>query len=326
MIENKVLLISHIADPDGITPVILAKTVFKNLEVSLIEIRDIDTTLKDAITKIDNYDEIHIVDLNMSYEMALEIDKDDNLKNKIKVFDHHISGIALNEFSFITVIDERNGRKESGTSIYLEYLQSISDNPVLFKESTKGLANYVRTMDTYDFNEIEKEEAQKIDYLFGIFGREDYINHFLEFINKNDTFKFTEIENLLIDLENKKVKRYLESKEKEMMQVKINGYLIGLVYAERHRSELGNYLVNKYPTLDFAILINISRSISYRGKDKVDLNEFAKIYGGGGHKNASGSSLPDNFLKKVTKLIYNNVEFVEVEDDTDAQGLEQASS
>jgi len=247
----------------------------------------------------------------MSEEMALKIDADENLKSKFKVFDHHISGIELNKFSFITVIDEIDGRKESGTSIYYNYLKGISNSPLLLKKSSKGLVNQVRTIDTYDFSEISKEEAKNIDALFGIFGRDEYINYFTKYIEDNDEFEYTEKELYLIRLEKNRMDRYIESKEKEMMRATLDGYNVGIVYAERYRSDLGNYLAEKYEDLDFIILINVARSISYRGIDKADLSVISKKYGGGGHKNAAGSPIANSFLKTITKLIYSDINFVE---------------
>lgn len=322
MLDTKILLISHIADPDGITPVIFAQMVFKNIEIRLLEIKDVDRNIEEIIPNIDNYDEVHIVDLNMSYDMALRINENEKLKSKFRVFDHHISVIALNEFPFITVVDERNGRKESGTSLYYEYLKTISDCPLLFKDSARGLVNQVRSIDTYDFNEVPKEQAHNIDCLFGMFGREEYINYFTEYIEKHDKFEYTERENFLISLENNRIKRYLESKAKEMMKVKIDGHLAGLVYAERYRSDLGNYLASNNDDLDFVILINVSRSISYRSIDKTDLSVFTKKYNGGGHRNAAGSPIPGDFLKEITKLIYKDIEFVEVQDETNSKGFQ----
>lgn len=46
-------------------------------------------------------------------------------------------------------------------------------------------------------------------------------------------------------------------------------------------------------------------------EDKVNLNLFASKYGGGGHKNAAGMRLPDHFLEDVTKLIFENIQFLE---------------
>lgn len=315
MLDKKLLLISHIADPDGITPIILSSLVYKYIETKLLEPREVDENVENLFETIDDYDEIHIVDLNVSEEMAERINNDEKFKSKIKIFDHHISGIALNKYDFVTVIDEENGRKESGTSIYYEYLKTISDNPFLFKNSTKGLVNQVRTIDTYDFNEIPKEEAHNIDCLFGLFGREEYVNYFRKYIEENDNFEYTEKEKFLINLEQSRINRYIESKAKEMMKVKIEGHLAGLVFAERYRSDLGNYLVENNEDIDFAILINIARSISYRANGKFDLSVFTKKRGGGGHKNAAGSPLPEGLLKDIVKKVFEDIEFVEAENE-----------
>ena len=55
---------------------------------------------------------------------------------------------------------------------------------------------------------------------------------------------------------------------------------------------------------DFIAVVNISRSVSYRGVKDIDLSEFAKLYGGAGHKQAAGSSLPKNLLNDIIKLIF----------------------
>ncbi len=311
MLDKKLLLISHIADPDGITPIVLASLVYKTIETKLLEPREVDENVENLLERINDYDEIHIVDLNISERLAEIINKDEKIKSKIKIFDHHISGITLNKYDFITVIDEENGRKESGTSIYYEFLKTVSDNPLLLKNSTKGLVNQVRTIDTYDFNEIPKEEAHNIDCLFGMFGREEYVNYFKKYIDENDEFEYTEKEKFLINLEQSRINRYIESKAKEMIRVKIEGHVAGLVFAERYRSDLGNYLVDNNEDVDFAILINIARSISYRANGKFDLSVFTKKLGGGGHKNAAGSPLPENILKDIVKKVFKDIEFVE---------------
>ncbi len=161
--ENKLLLISHVADPDGITPVILAKFTFDNFDTLLLNPKEVDEKLKE---NIDKYEEIHIVDLPVSEEMAKEIDEKEEWKNKVKLFDHHHGNLYLNNYSFAKVIDEQNGQKESGTSVYYNYLTTISDNEYLHKNSSKGLVNQVRIIDTYDFKTEEDQKAHNIHSLF----------------------------------------------------------------------------------------------------------------------------------------------------------------
>lgn len=311
MIDKKILLISHVADEDGITPIILAREVFKEVDTILLNPGEVDEKL---IENIDKYEEIYITDLSITEDLALIIEENENYKNKIKLFDHHQTALYLNKYSFAKVIIERNEKKESATSIFYDYLLSISDCEILRKESTKGLVEEVRLIDTYDFKTEEEKRAKNLDYLFSILGRENYIEYFTDFIKENDTFAYNEREKFLIKLQKDKVDNYITQKEKETIFANIDGYEVALVYAEFYRSQLGNYLVEKYP-IDFAVIINISRGISYRGKDKVDLSVFASNYGGGGHKNASGSKITKEKLKEITKGLFKKVEFKKEENE-----------
>lgn len=308
--DKKYLLISHVADEDGITPVILSKLVFKNIDFVLTEPREVD---KSYLDNVDNYDFVYITDLNVSPELALKINEDENLKCKTLIFDHHKSALELNKYDYITVIDESDGRKESATSIFYEYLCSISDNDILHKNSTKGLVEQVRLIDTYDFKTEEDKKAHNLDLLFSILGRENYIDYFDNYIRVHDTFEYAKDEDFLIKLEKDKVDNYLKQKTDEMMRVNIDGHKAGVVFAERYRSQLGNYLVSLYDDIDFAIIISVTKSVSYRGNGKIDLSVFAAKYGGGGHANASGSGVPADLLKNITKLIFNDVTFEEDE-------------
>ena len=305
MIDTKLLLISHVADEDGITPVILSKLVYKEVDTILLNPGEVDKAL---LENIDKYELIHITDLSITEELAKKIDENDEYKNKVKLFDHHATALPLNKYSFAKVVVETETKKESGTSLYYEYLLSISDNEILHKNTTKSFVNEVRIIDTYDFKTEEEKKSLNLNYLFGILGRENYIEYFTNFIIQKDKFEYGEKEQLLIKLEKDRVDNYIKQKEKEIIFAKIDNYDVIVVYAESNRSLLGNYLVGKYD-IDFAIVINISRSISYRGKDKVDLSLFAKKYDGGGHKNASGSPLPNDILKTITKKLFKKVDF-----------------
>lgn len=291
----KRLVISHIADPDGVTPVILSKLVFKEFDYVLSENKDVDNNVKNNLT---NYDFIYVIDLNISEDLADIIEK--NYKDKIMILDHHLSCEVMNKYSFIHV--DVSGR-ESGTSLYYKYLINNYENELLNRKSTKMLVEHVRTMDVYDFSKTTKEEANKIDMIFKIYGRDSFIEKMYNIIINN--LELYSKEDLhLIELEKNRIKRYIE--DKQFIEVVIDGKKAGVVFAERNVSELGNYLINKYDYLDYIILIDMDRKISYRGNGKVDLSIIAKKYGGGGHINAAGNCLPLGLKEKVIKEIFKN--------------------
>ena len=304
MIDEKLLLISHVADPDGITPIILAKMVYKEVDVILLNPNEVDAKLEE---NIDKYNLIHITDLSITELLAKKIE--DEYKDKVKLFDHHKTALNLNKFSFAKVVIEEDNKKQSATSIYYKYLLKLSNNKLLHKKVVKQLVEQVRIIDTYDFKTENDKMALNLEYLFSILGRDNYVDYFRKYIKNNDEFKYTEKENYLIKLQKDKIDNYIKQKEEEVIFAKYKNYKIALVYAESNRSILGNYLLKKYD-IDFSIIINISKGISYRGNDKVDLSIIAKEQGGGGHKNASGSPLPTDILEKITKYIYKDIEII----------------
>lgn len=289
----KRLIISHIADPDGVTPIILSKLVFEEIDYILSENKDVNDNVKN---NLDKYDFIYVVDLNISEELADFIEA--NYKEKIMIIDHHLSCNNMNKYSFIEVNAEG---KESGTSLYYKYLLNNYNNNLLNRESTKMLVEHVRTMDIYDFSKTSKEEAEKLEMIFKIYGKDRFIDKFYNVII-NDLELYSKEDLNLVELEKERIKRYIE--EKEFIEISLDNKRVGVVFAERYISELGNYLINKYDYLDYIVLINIDKKISYRGNGKVDLSVIAKKFGGGGHVNAAGNCLPFGLKEKVIKEIF----------------------
>ncbi len=289
----KRLIISHIADPDGVTPIILSKLVFEEFDYILSENKDVNDNVKN---NLDKYDFIYVVDLNISEELADFIEE--NYKDKIMIIDHHLSCNNMNKYSFIEVNAEG---KESGTSLYYKYLLNNYNNDLLNRESTKMLVEHVRTMDIYDFSKTSKEEAEKLEMIFKIYGKDRFIDKFYNVII-NDLELYSKEDLNLVELEKERIKRYIE--EKDFIEISLDNKRVGVVFAERYISELGNYLINKYDYLDYIVLINIDKKISYRGNGKVDLSVIAKKFGGGGHINAAGNCLPSGLKEKVIKEIF----------------------
>lgn len=306
---NKIGLITHIADPDGAFPIILAKLVFDDIDVFSVEVSDVDKTLEDLIKKQEDYEHIYIVDVNMSKEMAEKIDKDAQLREKVLVFDHHASNLSLNQYSFIQVVDERDGHKECGTSLFYVYLKETYSKEVLYKQALGTMIEYVRENDTFDFVDSNKEMAIAFRSLYDIYGRERYIEHYYQYILENDTFFFTETEKLLITLDQEKVERYVKEKLEHVKFATIEGMRVGIAFAEQNRSVLGHAMAEKLD-IDIAIVINVDRSISYRAdKEEVDVTPLARLYGGGGHKHAGGSPLPKDLQEKIVSYIFQNMEW-----------------
>lgn len=303
------LLLTHIADPDGITPIILLKLLNVVFEYELFEATKLSEFILEKIDTnyFEKYEDIFIVDLGINKECADKINNS-KYKNKFKIFDHHESNNFLNNYEFGRVIEEVDGFKECGTSIFFSYLINTYENSILTKESVVTFVELVRENDTWQFTELE-EEAHNLSTLFSFYGKDNYIDVYTEFLKKNEVFHFNKTELLILKSLNRQMKEYLEEKKDKVIIREINGYKIGFVFAERYRSNLGNYLAKEYSNeVDFICIINLAHHISLRGI-KIDkpVNKFAEIYGGGGHPLAAAMPNPEGLKEKIIDYIFGEV-------------------
>ena len=98
-------------------------------------------------------------------------------------------------------------------------------------------------------------------------------------------------------------------REKSLPLIKdINGFKVGVVFAETHQSELGNRLSEMHPELDLIAMVNLdTMHVGYRTvRDDINTGrDFATMYkNGGGHPKASGSLIEDNVKDEVIKLVF----------------------
>lgn len=294
-------LFSHIADIDGITPIILSKLAFKNVTYKLLD-NPIDSEFLTVVNNTDfsNYDYIFMTDLCISEDTLSKLDS--NFLKKFKIFDHHIGNVNMNKYDFITIIDS----KECGTSLYYNYLCSNFNNDYLSKDITKHIVEHVRRCDTWDFS--LGYDSTLVD-IFNVLGRDYYIDYLYNMILNSTEFKIDDKLKFLFEVEEKRKNEYIKEKEKSMIKCNINNYKVGVVFAEEYRSLLGNTLSKNHKELDFIIIININRSVSYRTVKDINLSDFASIYGGKGHPKAAGSPLPDNLKENIINLIFKEATY-----------------
>lgn len=299
------LLLSHIADVDGITPIILLNLLDIDFEYELFDVNKLDKFIVDRIDTdyFSKFDEIIITDLAFTKETASKI-IGSKYKEKFVLLDHHESNMYLNEYSFATVIEEINGFKECATTILFKYLTQKYPNKILFKNSVVTFVELVRECDTWQFTEL-KEEAKDLNSLFAFFGKEYFIDNYTKFLKSNNDFYFSKMELSVLKTLNQKRLEYLEFMKDKVIIKKIQNYNVGIVFAEQYRSELGHFLAEKYiDKVDFIAVINMNYHISLRGVKDIKLNEFAKIYGGGGHPYASGMPIKENIRNIVIDEIF----------------------
>ena len=87
----KILLFTHKNDIDGMGNAVLSKLAFDNVDYILCETFELNDKVNEFIItkKIYEYDKIFITDLCLNEELLSSINKDEKLKNKIQIIDHH---------------------------------------------------------------------------------------------------------------------------------------------------------------------------------------------------------------------------------------------
>lgn len=300
--NNKNIVISHIADIDGLGSVILANAFFDgNVDYILAEVKD----LKNIFSNVDfsNYDNIYLCDLPISQSAMEVIEEETQIEKKLKHFDHHaIYGIEAPKYVNCHVF--LNDRKTCGTELFYNYLLSESDK--LDNKFYRTFVEATREQDTWDFLE-ESYNAKMLACIFGLIGPESYLDLIISLKNQEEFF-LPKVFSDLYEADLVRQQHYIDFVNENLLITTYKDYKIGVTIAEQYRSIIGDEICKLNPDLDFALIINYSRnSVSLRCvKDTIDLNEIASSFHheGGGHKKAAGFVIDQESSTKIEE--YHN--------------------
>lgn len=288
-------------DLDGVSCAVLAGLYFEDVcDVEICSYNNINEKLENFFSSSEKwkYDLIFITDISCNEEVATIINSYNDLLN-VRLLDHHKTAEWLSEnYSWATVIIEKNNHLCSGTSLFAEYLG-------IDRYSDITLFNYVdlvRQYDTWEWKENNEFRANNLNRLFHFLGKERFINDMVQKIPQD--YIFDDKYNILFIIDDENKKLYFEKKEKEIIPYTIKDKTFGLVFANEYVSELGNYLNEKYPRFSGIILVG-EYGISYRTiHDDIDMSEIAKMFGGGGHRKASGSGISSAQKKEYLDILF----------------------
>lgn len=311
MIKGNVLIYTH-TDMDGFGSNLIAhyiennysnvKFTCKNLNYNQIN----EQILQDIKDKtIFNYDKIFITDISVNDKVANLLDDlcgndvcDDSICG-LELLDHHESALFLNFHYWCNIKTEINGIKTSGAELFA---LSIFDGKI--PNEIQNMIENIKLYDTWLWSERNDITPKKLNDLFLLLGFNDFEKGLIE--SNYNVNNFIENNKLLLKIQQNKIDKYIKKKDKTITTKEINGYNVGIVFAERYISELGNSLAKLHPELDIIAMIG-DGFVSYRSigdKDKNNCCEFAKLFGGGGHKNSSGNSILNNLKEEYINNIF----------------------
>jgi len=251
------------------------------------------------------------IDVAYSPNIVEEISK---RANKYTFLDHHktdieeIRNIEKNYSNLNVIYDE----KESGASLTWNSFFPNLEMPTFLKyvkDNDIGEWKYKESLDFIAGLEVN----YKLDPELKILKQWDNLldnKKLLDLVNTGK--KYNEYKYFLINKTRPTIKNFPSKKfvdKNHQLLNRENRYRIGLVECGCPSPSLvGKHVMENYDDLDFCIIWRYDLKskkyfLSLRGSEKagVDVGEIAKYFGGGGHKYASGCSLPGKY--KIEDLV-----------------------
>lgn len=295
------------SDLDGLGCGILAKLAYgENADVSYCSYRNLNQRVEAFIENQEQQvEQMFITDLAVNGAIEQKLAQRFNAGYPVRVIDHHVTALHFNDYEWGYIkVEYDSGKKTCATSLFYDYL--VDQKVLNTTPSLDQFVDLVRQYDTWEWDENNNITAKRLNDLFYIMDRETFEEDLIKRISVNpDSFTLTDNETMILELEENKISRYIQSKNRQMVQAIVEEYCCGIVHAEQYLSELGNALNKLNPHLDMIVLLNAgNKKIGFRTiHNEVNVAEFAKRFGGGGHPKASGCELSsDTFSKFVVNV------------------------
>jgi len=298
-------------DFDGVSCGILGHLAFgDNIDIKYTSPQNIDTEIKKYIDSkmYENYEITFITDLSINEENAKLINNNDI---KVTLIDHHKTALWLNKYDWCSVKVEDEKGLTCGASLFYKFLSNIGK--IQNKFNLYMFIENVRKYDTWEWKKDNYTISKLWNDLLYLVGREDFVKQTIQKIQSDSIISFTLEEEAILYYNQKKINKYIETKAKNIISMKLFDYNAGIVFADQYTSELGDILGETFTKFDFIAMVNMdTKRISYRtNKENIDLSKIAKKLGGGGHTKAAGNPIENKYLDELLINIFKSeVEYV----------------
>ena len=308
----KVLLFTHSQDIDGMGCAVLARKAFGDYTLVPTKTFEITKNVENYIKskKIYDFDKIYVTDLCIKEPVLKFIDNDEILKNRLLVLDHHKTEIeeGNNKYDFVNIIVQKNGRKESGTSLFYNYL--IQNNYLQRSNILDELVEWTRQYDVWDWESKNNINARNLHVLFEVLGYDAYLKIINDKVDKLNSIVFNNYEKEVIDKFNKEIEKDILNILNDMKCVDLsidgNIFKVGFVKCPyKYRNDMNKFIKknNVYNIDAVGMIMTDIETVSYRQVKDVDVSIISKYFGGKGHRGA-GSNLQES---EKFKMVINSI-------------------
>ena len=297
-------LFTHAGCMDGSASAILfmhAGGMEKN--ISFVPAGQVDEYIVDSPAWNDTSKELIFVDIAPTSEETAQA----LCGRRAIVIDHHITSKKFAGYPGFN-IDVEN--KACGSENFRRWLVAGG----LTKFERPAFKRFTTLIDDHDRWQMKIPFSIELPRLFSFVGQQNFTERFLNIEDRFYTDKlsyWSEFESEMMDILRDEQARRFEAVigRFQVMTREHNGKTFNVGYVisgEINCSELLNTYLNKNPDVDVACQLNPDlNKVSLRSNGKINVSEWAKVFGGGGHKDASGHYLPDELVRKVADLIHD---------------------
>lgn len=308
----KILLFTHSQDIDGLGCCFLAKQAFNNVECELCKTFEITDKVKMYIEdkKIYEFDKVFVTDLCIKEPLLSLINRDEILKKKLLVIDHHKSEIdeGNNKYDFVNIVVEKDGKKVSGTSLFYEYL--LKNNYLDESLVLNQFVELTRSYDVWDWQNKGDGTARYLHIIFEIQGYKKYLKMINRMVNVDRKIEFMSSEMDVITEFDERLAQDIKNILSKMIvkELLIDNILYKVGYVKCpycYRNDISEYVKrdNVYNIDLVGMVMTDMETVSYRIVKDVDASKVAVYFDGKGHKAAATNLQSNEKFKKILEEI-----------------------
>lgn len=286
----------------------------------------LNNIMQDVIDNLDYWDRVIITDLAINAEL-LEMIKGSKDPMKIRVFDHHKCDFT--DLPENIIIQKESPLVPNALTCATElYFNFLMNDPVYDMIRIRGnhkmikyFVECVRVYDTFEFWKTRNEDpnsqfseyidAPRLNTLFHILERDDFKGYIYDYLlNIGTPLVLTQSHgnypyiSEILKLEGNKNTRYVEAALRRLIKTPLCctiwrdekpntiDYNIGVIFAEKNGPVIGNTACENNPDLDFCAVVSNNQVSLYTNNPEIDVSSIAKLFGGGGHEEAAGLTIP----------------------------------
>ena len=304
------LIFPHRSDIDGMGGAVLANLAFDDATYVLCETFNLQEMIKKYYENgnIYDYDKVYVTDLWLEEPTLSLVAKDERLKGKFFVFDHHAPALDenANKYDFATVRIKDEKGKCCGSSLFYEYL--VNEGYLKKENKIDSFVELTRRYDTWEWKNIYNDEkARELTLLFDSVAQEGYIKLMTNKLKEAaKEFSFNELEEMLVQNKKRQVESKLSFYASKMITRDVLGYKAGIIFIDyEYRNDVADYLRKINADVDFVMMVAMDYgTISYRHvKTNVVVRKIAEHFGGKGHDYAASSPIDGESKDEIIKVL-----------------------